>query len=196
MTSASNLVPYTIDEHRHRFAAWAAGRAASVRNCRFSVAQARILLEATGLQHHLAHPDRLPMPQDIDECHRVWRTTIINAAKAKYNLVLTHGVAAKLINVYLKAAFVCGGYHTHPRVQALHPPIDSLLLDELSLHNFGGKRLDWDTARKLRWSKLNCEQYESIITAIRISLPDAPLWEIEQYWRGYQTGEQDVDAEE
>jgi hypothetical protein len=46
-------------------------------------------------------------------------------------LRFTHGIAAKLVNVYLKSVFVCGGRHDHPRVRALHPPIDSLLLDAL-----------------------------------------------------------------
>ena len=99
----------------------------------------------------------------------------------------THGVAAKLINIYLKAGFVCGGQDTDPRVQALHPPIDSLLLDELYRENIGELRREWSEARKIRWSKLTSEQYENIIASIRSALGEnVPLWHIERYWRGYQ----------
>jgi hypothetical protein len=53
-------------------------------------------------------------------------------------------VAAKLINVYLKAVFVCGGQHSNKRVKSLHPPIDSQLLDELYNQNIGDLKREWD----------------------------------------------------
>lgn len=49
-------VEYTIDEHRHRFAAWAASRAASVINCRFSVEQGKKILEVAGIRHLISDP--------------------------------------------------------------------------------------------------------------------------------------------
>ena len=101
-------------------------------------------------------------------------------------LNFTHGVAAKLINIYLKAGFVCGGHHADARVQALHPPIDSVLLAELSAQNVGGFRSFWDETRQIRWSKFDSQQYETVIDNIRISMPNQALWEVEQYWRGYQ----------
>ena len=120
---------YTIEEHRHRFAAWAAGRAANVSTCRFKVEQGKAILEAAGMDQLLAGPDRLPLPQDTDAIHREWRLKVIAAAK-ELGLAFTHGVAAKLINIYLKAGFVCGGHHDDDRVRSLHPPIDSVLLDD------------------------------------------------------------------
>ena len=41
---------------------------------------------------------------------------------ARRNLTFTHGVAAKLINCYLKSRFVCGGYHAHARGRACTHP--------------------------------------------------------------------------
>jgi hypothetical protein len=90
-------VPYTIEEHKHRFSAWAAGRAANVNGCRFSVEQAKTILEAAGLNHLLADPNNLPLPQDIDACHRKWRNSVITAAR-NLGLIFTHGVAAKLLS--------------------------------------------------------------------------------------------------
>ena len=58
------------------------------------------------------------------------------AAKDR-GLDLTHGVAAKLINIYLKATFVSADHQDSPRVRAIHPPIDSILLDSLYEQPYG-----------------------------------------------------------
>lgn len=176
---------YTIDVHKHRFAAWAAGSAASVKGCRFPVEKGKALLEAAGFQQLLASPENLPLPHETDIIHRGWRDKIIKAAQ-KHELTFTHGVAVKLINLYLKAGFVCGGYHNHERVRSLHPPIDSLLLDELSAQNVGGLRRVWKDAIRIRWSKFDSKQYEIVIQNICAAMPNNALWEVEQYWRGYQ----------
>src|SRR5258706_12790807 len=101
--------PYCIHEHKHRFSAWAAGRAASVIDCRFSVKQAEAILTIAKLKQLLAGPDQLPDPLKIDDIHRGWRDTVISAAESQ-GKKFTHGVAAKLINNYLQAGFLCGGY--------------------------------------------------------------------------------------
>jgi hypothetical protein len=177
---------YSIHEHKHRFSAWAASRAATVIRCRFSVEQGKAILEAADLRRLLLGPTQLPEPQDVDDAHRQWRVQVVAAAGAR-GLDFTHGVAAKLINVYLKAGFTCGGHDDEPRVQALHPPLDSLLLDELWAKDIGGLRADWAKARMIRWSKFSSDQYESVIASIRTALGRTlPLWHVEQYWRGYQ----------
>jgi len=177
---------YSIHEHKHRFAAWAAGRAATVSGCRFSVEDAKTILERAKLRHLLLGPSELPDPRNIDAAHRKWRADVIAAAKSQ-QLPFTHGVAAKLINVYLKAGLVCGGHDGDPRVRALHPPIDSLLLAALYRKDVGRVRRQWGKARAVRWSKFTSDQYEDVIASIRSALgPNAPLWAIEEYWRGYQ----------
>ena len=176
---------YSIAEHTHRFAAWAAGRAASVSGCRFTARKAQKILEAAGLNRVLAEAQRLPSPGRVDAVHRGWRRKVIAAAAAEGRR-FTHGVAAKLINVYMKAGFVCGGRHQHRHVRALHPPIDSVLLDELARNNFGGLRAKWNAAKKARWSKFKSNQYEALIRHIRRALKGSALWKIEEHWRGYQ----------
>ena len=178
-------MPYTIEDHKHRFAAWAAGTAASVKGCRFSVEQGKTILETAGLNRLLVGPDNLPLPHQTDINHREWRANVIQAAQGR-GLAFTHGVAAKLINIYFKAGFVCGGYHNHERVCSLHPPIDSLLLNELAAQNVGGFRSVWNEAKKIRWSNFNSDQYETVISKIRQAMPNNALWEVEKYWRGYQ----------
>ena len=178
-------MPYSIEEHKHRFAAWAAGRAANVNGCRFSVQQCKNVLEAAGFKDLLGDVERLPQPEQMDMSHRKWRGSVVAAAKNE-GLVFTHGVAAKLINIYLKAGHVCGGQHNNARVRALHPPIDSVLLDELSAQDVGGLRAEWNLARRVRWSNFDSVQYETVIRNIRLSMQNSPMWEVEKYWRGYQ----------
>jgi hypothetical protein len=177
---------YTIDEHRHRFAAWAAGRAASAKGCRFKVSQAKAILEAAGFDRSFGKTSALPRPADMDRTHRKWRQAVIKAA-ARKKLRLTHGIAAKLINCYLKARFVCGGHHDHERVKCLHPPIDAVLLKELAKQNPGGPGSKWRQLRHARWSKFDTDTYQSVIDCIRQLLPPGePLWKIEEYWQGHQ----------
>ena len=179
-------MPYAIEDHHHRFAAWAASRGASVKGCRFKVHQGVAVLEACGFNAALSRPARLPSPTNLDAKHRQWRKQVIAAAK-KEGLDLTHGVAAKLINIYLKVRFVCGGHHSNDRVQQLHPPIDELLLKKLAAVNFGGQAKLWRKYRQIRWSKFDSDTYEAVIELIRSNLgPDVPLWKVEEHWEGYQ----------
>src|SRR5262245_8143972 len=131
-----NRTGYGIEEHAHRYAAWAASRGASVVGHRFSVDRGRSLLEECGFSAAYCRPDQLPPPSAIDREHRQWRETIIRSTRA--GGAFTHGVAAKIINLYLKGRFVCGGHAGHERVDALHPPIDSVLLTTLADLNVGG----------------------------------------------------------
>lgn len=182
---AACSVPYDIERHQHLFAAWAASRAASVKGFRFTVEQGRKSLEACGLGVYFSKPEELPEPKDVDEKHRQWRAGIIEAAKLQ-GLNVTHGVAAKLINCYLKSRFVCGGHHAHERVQNIHPPIDAVLLKTLADLDIGGYAKQWRQAHRRRWSKLNSDQYEQLINLVRDCLKGEPLWKIEEYWKGNQ----------
>lgn len=182
----SETISYTIALHNHRVAAWGAGIAASVRNvCTFKVQTGVAILEASGFSPDLHDPEQLPPPKEVDTVHRGWRATVIREAALREK-TFSHGQAAKLINSYLKVRFVCGGHHDHVNVQGLHPPIDRLLLDALVREDVGGHQKDWRRFRNRAWSKFTSEEYQEVIDLIRLSIPGRPLWEIEQYWRGYQ----------
>jgi len=99
-------MPDSIEEHKHRFSAWAASRAASVKGSRFSVEIGNKILGRSDLPRLIENPDMLPDAENVDENHRLWRQKVIRLAKEE-NIDFTHGVAAKLINIYFKSAFVC-----------------------------------------------------------------------------------------
>ena len=136
----------------------------------------------------IAHSsENLPMPDQFNKNHRQWRQNVIKAAETE-GLLFTHGVAAKLINVYLKSAFLCPHLSTDERVMRIHPPIDSVLLDSLYKNDIGKKKAEWQKARSIRWSKLDSSEYESLIAAIREFIPeDEGLWTIEEHWQGFQS---------
>jgi len=196
--SGQEIPSYSIEDHQHRLAAWSASRAASASKlCRFSVKQGVWILEKSGFNAALAKPEQLPEPKFIDEKHLEWREDVIKAAQsldvpflhrqaASKQLPLSHGVAAKLINTYLKARFVCGGYHQHPNVEALHPPVDRLLLNQLAKENVAGLKHEWLMHKNKAWSKFTSDDYQAVINHFRQAMPGRPLWEIEQYWQGYQ----------
>ncbi len=173
---------YDIHQHTHLYAAWAASRGASVMGCRFSVADGRALLESIGFDRSINRPSKLPPVRAMDRQHRRWRTAMIKASQSAF----THGVAAKLINLYLKCRFVCGGWHEDPRVRQLHPPIDDVMLKVLIQKNVGGFVDQWRALRRQRWSKFDSVHYEHAIELIRRSLDGDPLWKIEEMWQGNQ----------
>jgi hypothetical protein len=178
-------MPYEIEEHKHRFSAWAAGRAASVNGCRFKVERAQEIIEAVGLRQYIENSDTLPDALTVDRQHESWREAVIVAAGQR-NLIFTHGIAAKLINIYLKAGVVCGGHHDHANISYQHPPIDKVLLNELGNLNIGGFRREWRADSASGWSNFNSAQYQAVITRIRVAIPNTPLWKVEQYWQGHQ----------
>ena len=88
-------MPYTIEDHKHRYAAWAASRAASTTTCRFTVLQCKNIIEAVGLNALLGYPSRLPSPAQIDAEHKKWREAAIVAVTKREGLTrFGHGVAA------------------------------------------------------------------------------------------------------
>ncbi len=68
---------YSIEEHKHRFAAWAAGRAATVTGCRFKVEDGKKIIESSGLMEVAKSIENLPIPSKFDSSHREWRERVI-----------------------------------------------------------------------------------------------------------------------
>lgn len=176
---------YSIEIHKHRFAAWAAGNAASSRNCRFKVEEAVQIIESIEL-NKIIQPNQLPNIEQMDIQHKAWCESAIKAADELEIKGFTHGVAAKLINIYLKSIFVCGGFQDDKRVQALHPPIDRVLLSALASNNVNDKKQFWKMRQQQGWSNFDYVSYQSVITQIRDVVKNEPMWTIEQYWQGFQ----------
>lgn len=100
----------------------------------------------------------------------------------------THGIAAKFINVYFKAMFlndVPAERSDHEnKINALHPPIDRLLLENLAKENVGGLKNFWQWNVFIGWFNFSSDDYEEIIEHIK-HLTKGRLWEIEEFWPGF-----------
>ena len=172
----------TNSKINHSFACWAAATAASASPvCRLKVTDGIVILESIGFTEDNLSVSNLPSPRSFDSQHRRWRNSAIIAAK-KRRITMSHGVAAKLINIYLKSIYICGGQSKHPKVAALHPPIDSILLRELIKTSDKEHRQTFIRLSKIRWSKFTSADYELAISTIRLLTHPKPIWTIESLW--------------
>ena len=129
-------MPYDLPEHRHRFAVWAAARAAqrgftTVRNLRDA-------LQATDIRETLAAPGTLQISAaQFDVLHRGWCSSICSNLIARQISKTTYGRAAKLVAVYLKAIVILGEACDSALAHNMHPPIDRILLQTLAASTLG-----------------------------------------------------------
>lgn len=110
----------------------------------------------------------------------------------------TAGVAAKLINVYLKATIVTAfpisaltglTEADQDRIGFIHPPVDRLLLQTLAKRarsRFESVDPRWNAWGSQSWSTLSGSAYQHLIDQLRILANGKPLWMIEENWVGYQ----------
>jgi hypothetical protein len=143
------------------------------------VEDGKAILEAVGFDARLCRPSQLPKPSQIDRVHAKWCKRVIAKAR-KRKLKFSHGIAAKLINLYLKAKFTCGGYAGHPKVEALHPPIDSLLLKAFN------RTLKPQDRLPVNWSTFDSNTYQQVVDALREARKGVPLWAAESLWQGHR----------
>ncbi|RMV72211.1 hypothetical protein ALP05_102096 [Pseudomonas caricapapayae] len=194
---------YDIYEHRHSLAVWGAGRAYSRQGPGHTIAMAKHLIEKSGLGA-INTADHLPPSEKMSDFIHERIQAVIDVSQGVYYtkrtkgepdareaLVCTYGRAQKLVNMYLKIKIVCAGYHDHPHVKNLHPPLDAVLLEAFNssieidhksdLKVFRSK-LAIAKALGKAWTKFDRSTYDAYIAAIRIFQGGQPLWAVERLW--------------
>jgi hypothetical protein len=174
-------MPYTIAMHHHRFAAWAAARAAQrgLANSRTIIAA----LNGCGVVAMADTRDSQPASADeFDRLHHDWCRALLENLKSA-GIKATYGQAAKIIAIYLKSRVVLSGRHDTPFASVIHPPIDSFLLKSLARHVHAQDRRLASQLRKIRWMLLNETDYDALIASLRKARFDQPaFWCIERFW--------------
>jgi hypothetical protein len=173
---------YSLSEHRHRFAVWAAARAAQ--RGFTSVDNLCAALETTNIRQAISTSEVLELhSSSFEALHRGWCTAIVSGLASHGISGVTFGRAAKMVAVYLKATLLMGEAAATPLGRRLHPPIDRTLLQNLA----AAPRIDsphkasW---RGTRWTRLSEPQYYDLIEQLRAALPaGAPFWMLEEFWR-------------
>ncbi len=149
-----------------------------------------ITVKESGLANIRPRWSDLPEPRHFNEFHRDLRKSILAASRTVFPRAardISHGVAAKLINVYLKTLFLSAialeiaQTNEVAKANALHPPIDRLLLSKLAMENVGGRADFWRKMRDKGWSRFEPGDYETTIEEIHRVTAGA-LWTIERYW--------------
>jgi hypothetical protein len=170
---------YTLATHQHRFAAWAAARAAQrgLANSRTGI----IIDALKGCSVEAVVNTESMWPTTaagFDSVHRDWcRALLRGLPGARY------GRAAKIIAIYLKSRIVLSGHHESLFATVIHPPIDRVLLQSLARHV---RVKDPGFARYLRtrtWTSLNEDEYYDLIARLRrAGLDLKAFWYIEEFW--------------
>jgi hypothetical protein len=178
--SSWRYVEYTIEEHRHRFAVWAAARA-SQRGFR-NVADLREALEATDIRSFLARRGSLDISEmEFKERHRQWCKTICDRLSGRSPIGVTFGRAAKLVAVYLKTIVIMGEHWDSSLGRNAHPPIDRRLLKALmSKEADKSIRRSWGA---VSWTKLDEDGYYRLVHQLRTTFAPSQFWTLERYWQ-------------
>jgi len=176
-----NMSDYSIKDHRHKFATWAAASGAyrgftTKKNLVESIEEAdlRKIVENKN--------EWVKSPEEYDSLHKKLAQDIIKSLKSKdVKGEITYGRASKLIALYFKTSIVINGHPTTKFAEVIHPPIDRKLLQSLS------KREEYPTKLKnFAWTKLSKEKYFELINILRKVDSDKPFWKLERYWRPYK----------
>tara|TARA_B100001057_G_C22786910_1_gene925982 strand:- start:351 stop:983 length:633 start_codon:yes stop_codon:yes gene_type:complete len=204
-----NIEKYGQDEHVFRYAAWAASTAAGAsQKCRFKVSKGLRLLEEADLSKLAKGFHYLEDVKDFDiwhdgKCEELTNKAkkILSPTKSGEKPRFTYGVAAKLLNCYLKTIFVTqfiGSLSANERekVSAIHPPIDRLLLNSIktnlkqiyAVSEIEEKRKFWRSKDIQSWSLYEARDYKKVIGEIKQiqEKRNQPLWKIEAFWPGHQ----------
>lgn len=170
---------YSLAEHRHRFSAWAAGRAAGRGSHSLTIKEATQLLDAAGVRKFVeVSCIEYTNDKKFDDVHLQWRETMVR--QKGQERPISHGGAAKIINVYLKSAFILGAAADQDSAKFVHPPIDDRLLTVLAKKCVGLE--DWRKLKEGGWSKFDSERYQKVIDALRRISAGRPLWMVEEHW--------------
>jgi hypothetical protein len=174
---------YLYQEHQHNFSAWAAARAAQRTFKGATVPILKKSLEYAQLDVYIQTPSKHHTNElEFDAQHTIWCNQIVKYLNENGVEAPTFGLAAKLVNVYLKSSIVLSKYCDSKLASIVHPPIDDLLLKaivadkslSLSIRN---------QCKGVRWTQFTEGSYQQLIQAFRSHELHRPnFWELERYW--------------
>ena len=166
---------YHFNDHRHNYAVWTAARAVQ-RGFTVTTAIVRVAIENSGLKE-FAEDEKAYNHTDFEMFHLLCAYNLMDSFKSKGVKSISYGRAAKIIAMYLKTAVILCNRGACAKSQIIHPPMDRILLQNLSKNVVGLEKLAFIT-----WTGLNAEQYWEIVELIRLRM-GAFSWQLEEYWQ-------------
>ncbi|MCG3177996.1 MAG: hypothetical protein BIFFINMI_00319 [Phycisphaerae bacterium] len=173
---------YSHFVHRHRFASWAAARAAQRGWAGGKVAAIVAAIERSDLPRFLQTPETWPTEAGaFDAVHRQWCQAILGNLLAS-SPSTTFGRVAKVVAVYLKGMVVVGPDFASGLAKVIHPPIDGRLLKAIAEDPCVDSTIR-EACRSTNWTDLDENTYYTMIAAFRECGMDQPaFWMLERYW--------------
>jgi hypothetical protein len=113
---------------------------------------------------------------EFDTFHKSCASKIIDSFKNQGIENVSYGRAAKIIAIYLKTTVVLCNKASCSKSDVIHPPVDRILLQNLSKTEPGLKEL----ADK-NWTMLDLEKYWQIVELIRSQFGSFN-WRLEYFW--------------
>lgn len=176
---------YNLEEHRHRFSAWAAARAAQ--RGYTTVDNLCEALKACGVREFLtsANLSTVDNEEKFRKKHEEWCGLIIKTLKGMKNRGVpkpTYGRAAKLVGMYIKSMIVLGGHSKSSFARYAHPPIDGRLLKNLAKAK-DAKCPDKKSFKETKWTELKPKEYYKLVEQLHKCLSSGePFWMLERFW--------------
>ncbi len=204
---------YNIDIHKHVLASWAASRAASqAKDFKFKVELGSNLLllgvdasitDDGSFITYIKQITKFDSQDEYDSWHSsTIKNMLTNEGDLKKLLIgnnkkyqhYSYGIAAKILNCYLKVFFI-ESFGKHKFADFIHPPIDALLLGALktedsSIFNYNSPVFEnIGVSGTPAWTRINESEYIEIISLIKNYVDiknQMGLWKIEYAWKGHQ----------
>lgn len=165
---------YKFNQHIHNYAVWTSARA--VQRGFATTLIIKKAIEKSDLRNFSEDSFKYKS-DDFDSFHRVCANQILNALKKTGLKKVRYGRAAKIIAIYLKTAIVICNKGKSSKSKIIHPPIDSILLNNISKKFSELKEL-----KSIRWTQLNESKYWELVSKMRTFFGDFN-WKLEEYWK-------------
>lgn len=166
---------YTFIDHLHNYSVWTAARA--VQRGYTTTKNIKAAIDKTELSK-LTEKGEIKTPSEFDDFHRKTSKILIEYL-SNLGIPTSYGRAAKIIAVYLKTSIVIRDSGESHLAKIIHPPIDNILLTNLSKKN---RELG---VSNIKWTQLSENEYFELIEKLR-SLHFNSFWELEKFWSPIQ----------
>ena len=168
----ANVQDYSFKQHLHNYSVWTASRA--VQRSFTSTENIQAAIDNSSLRA-FAESQALITEIGFDAFHRSCATSIIDSLRHYTGEKSTYGRAAKIIAIYLKTSVILPNSGNCSRSSIIHPPIDSILLKNLSTH------LKRPGIMSKPWTTLNEVDYWGLVSEIK-SIFKPFNWTLEVFW--------------
>jgi len=166
------MIPYAFNQHKHNFALWTAARA--VQRGFTTTGNIKIAIEKSDLRQFSEDTSSYGSEQ-FEKFHKTCSHQLINSFSNLNLPDVSYGRAAKIISIYLKTSVVLSNKGECDKSKIIHPPIDSILLNNIS------KIEELSSLKAIRWTQLDEHSYWALVYKIKSHFRKLD-WTLEEFW--------------